>query len=317
MRVDTKDERVSRSLGLALGVLLDAAWGDPRRGHPVALFGAWAAGVEQRLYADSVGRGVAHLGLTVTPVLALGVAAEWAGRRRPLLHTGLVAATTWAVLGARSLATEGVRMADALDAGDLHAARATLPSLCGRDPTALDAPELARATVESLAENTNDAVVCSLFWGAVAGIPGLVAHRAVNTLDAMVGHRTPRHGRFGAASARTDDTLAWLPARLTAALAALGAPLVGGSTAPTWATVARDAADHPSPNGGWCEAAWAGALGVRLGGTNTYGDRVEVRGTLGEPDAPRPGADAVRRAVRLSRWVTAAATVLAVGLARR
>lgn len=308
---------MSRSLGLALGVVLDAACGDPRRGHPVALFGSWAGALERRLYADAVPRGVAHLAVTLAPALALAVAAEHQRRRRPALHTALVAATTWAALGARSLTTEGDRMAAALEADDLPAARRRLPSLCGRDPAGLDAPELARATVESLAENTNDAVVCSLFWGAVAGLPGLVAHRGVNTLDAMVGHRSARYERFGKAAALADDALAWLPARLTAALAAALAPIVGGSVARTWGVVARDAADHPSPNGGWCEAAWAGALGVRLGGTNTYGDRVEVRGTLGDPDAPRPASREVRRAVRLARWVTAAATLLAVGVAGR
>ncbi len=300
---------MSRLLGITMGVGLDALLGDPRHHHPVAWFGTWASVVEGRLHADSRTRGVGYTALTLAPVMAVGVAAESATRRHPLAHTVATAMATWACLGAQSLAREGHTMADRLAAGDLEAARGQLPSLCGRSPGGMDADDLGRATVESLAENTNDAVVSTLFWGAVAGIPGLVLHRAVNTLDAMVGHRSPRYVRFGTASARIDDVLGWVPARLTGALACAVAPLVGGSPTRAWRTMRRDAHDHPSPNGGWCEAAWAGALGVRLGGTNTYGDRVEVRGTLGDPGAPRPDSTAVRRAASLVGWVTAAATL--------
>ncbi len=303
---------MSRSLGLVLGVAADAAFGDPRRGHPVALFGRWASFVERRLYTDSTVRGGVFLVAATAPVVMAAAAAERMARPRPLVHTALTAAVTWAALGARSLVAEGLTMADRIAADDLPGAREQLPNLCGRRPDDLDAPELARATVESLAENANDAVVCTLFWGAVAGVPGIVAHRAVNTLDAMVGHRNARYGRFGSASARFDDALAWLPARITGVLACACAPLVGGASRRAWRTMLRDAHDHPSPNGGWCEAAWAGALGVRLGGENRYGDRVEVRGTLGDPNAPRPDAAAVRQASRLVGWVTAAATALAL-----
>ena len=300
---------MSRLLGIAAGVGLDAVLGDPRRHHPVAWFGAWASWVEGRLHADSATRGALFTTVTVAPVVALGVAVDTLTRRHALAHTAATAVATWACLGAHSLAREGHTMADRLDSGDLAAARAQLPSLCGRSPVGMDADDLGRATVESLAENTNDAVVSTLFWGALAGMPGLLVHRAVNTLDAMVGHRSPRYARFGTASARLDDVLGFAPARLTGALACAVAPLVGGSPTRVWRTMRRDAHDHPSPNGGWCEAAWAGALGVRLGGANTYGDRVEVRGTLGDPDAPRPDASAVRRAASLVGWVTAAATL--------
>ena len=126
----------------------------------------------------------------------------------------------------------------------------------------------------------------------------------------MVGRRSARSGLFGTASARLGGTLGLVPARLTGALACALAGLADGSPRRAWRTMLRDAHDHPSPNGGWCEAAWAGALGVRLGGANTYGERVEVRGTLGDPDAPRPDADAVRRAARLVTAVTVAATLL-------
>lgn len=302
---------MSRLLGMTLGVLADAIFGDPKTHHPVAGFGAVASRMERAVYADSTARGACYTVATIALVATVGVTAERASRRLPLAHTLVTAAATWAALGARSLVTEGTVMADRLESGNLDAARAQLPNLCGRRPDDLDATELARATVESLAENTNDAVVCTLFWGAVAGVPGILVHRAVNTLDAMVGHRNTRYARFGTASARLDDALAWLPARLTGILACVVAPLAGGGSASgAFRALRRDHANHPSPNGGWCESAWAGALGIRLGGTNVYGDRVEVRGTLGDPDAHRPDAQAVRRASALVGSVTAAAAIL-------
>jgi adenosylcobinamide-phosphate synthase len=210
------------------------------------------------------------------------------------------------VLGGTSLGHAAETMRTQLDADDLVAARAALPALAGRDPSRLDGGELARATVESVAENTSDAAVAPLLWGAVAGLPGLLAYRAVNTLDAMVGHRSRRYERFGWASARLDDVANWLPARLTAALTVACAPVVGGSAGDAFRIWQRDGAAHPSPNAGRCEAAMAGALGVRLGGRNRYGDRVEDRPHLGDGRLPRT-AD-IPRAVRLSRavWVTAA-----------
>jgi adenosylcobinamide-phosphate synthase len=170
---------------------------------------------------------------------------------------------------------------------------------------------MARAVVESVAENTSDAVVAPLLWGAVAGIPGLVAYRAVNTLDAMVGYRSARYLRFGWAAARMDDVANWIPARITAALTAACAPLVT-RTSPVFVlnVVRRDGGRHPSPNAGRCEAAFAAALGVRLGGTNVYGGVTETRPDLGDGRAPEP--EDIRRAVLLSRAVTVSATALAV-----
>ncbi len=304
---------ISRALGLALGVLADQIVGDPRRHHPVAWFGSFAARAEGPLYDDTVAAGAVYTTATVAPVVALGVAAERLTRRHPVLHTAATALATWAVLGARSLTREGDTMADSLEIGDLARARAQLPNLCGRDAAQLDAPELARATVESMAENTADSAVASLFWGALLGVPGLLGHRAVNTLDAMVGRRDERYGRFGTASAKLDDALDLLPARLTGVLGAALAPAVGGSARRAWAITLRDAGNHPSPNGGWCEAAWAGALGVQLGGRNVYASRVEERGRLG--DGPRPGACEVRKAAQLVTLVTGAATALAAGVA--
>jgi adenosylcobinamide-phosphate synthase len=222
----------------------------------------------------------------------------------------MLALVTWASLGGRSLSRAATRLAGQLEAGDLAGARATLPWLCGRDPEALDAPGLARAALESVAENTSDAVVGALFWGAVAGPGGAVAYRAANTLDAMVGRKDDRYREFGWAAARLDDALNWLPARLTAALTAL----CSGRPRATWAIVRRDGRRHPSPNAGQVEAAFAGALGVRLGGPLSYHGVPEARPEIG--DGPAPTAADVCRAVRLSRRVGAAALAACALIAR-
>ena len=299
--------------GLALGALADLALADPRRGHPVAGFGRLAATLERRSWRNSRAAGAVHWGVLVGGTVAGGAVADRMTRDRPLARTLLTAAATWAVLGGTSLGRAADRMHGALAAADLDAARAVLPSLAGRDPSALGEVELTRATVESVAENTSDAAVAPLFWGAVAGLPGLVGYRAINTLDAMVGHRSPRYGRFGWVSARADDVANWLPARLTATLTVACAPLAGGSAAGAWRVWHRDGAAHPSPNAGRCEASLAGALDLRLGGRNVYGARVEDRPPLGDGRAPEP--EDIARATRLSRAVWLAAAVLA-GLAR-
>lgn len=297
--------------GLLLGVALDALLGDPRRGHPVAAFGRAASALERRLHGDSRARGMVFTAVLVGGAAGLGVVAEKAARGR-LARAAVTAAATWAVLGGTSLGREGRHMARLLEGGDLAAARRRLSHLCARDPDGMDGKALARATVESVAENTSDAAVAPLLWGAVAGVPGLLAYRAVNTLDAMVGYRDPRYVRFGWASARLDDAANWLPARLTGLLTvACAAP--SGRARQAWRALRRDGAAHPSPNAGRCEAAFAGALGVRLGGVNVYGGRVEERPELGDGRAPET-AD-IRRAVRLSRAVTLAAVAVAAAVA--
>jgi adenosylcobinamide-phosphate synthase len=299
--------------GIAAGVIADALLGDPRRGHPVALFGRVASRLEDQLYADSRLRGAGYAAACVALAAAPALAARRLTRDRPWLTLAVTAAATWTVTGGRSLTREAVRIQAALDAGDLAAARAALPSLCGRDPRGLDAKEISRAVVESVAENSGDAVVAPLFWGALAGDTGLLVYRAVNTLDAMVGHRSPRLARFGTASARLDDVANWAPARLTALLTAACSPVTGGRPGRTWRQARLYGNRHPSPNAGWCESAFAGALGVRLGGSNTYEGLTERRPELG--DGPSPGPPDIKRAVRLSRAVTVAAATLAVALA--
>lgn len=207
-------------------------------------------------------------------------------------------------------------MADHLDRDDLPGARALLPSLCGRDPAFLDSDGLARAALESIAENTSDATVGVVVWGALAGVPGILAYRASNTLDAMVGYRSPKYLRFGWAAARLDDALNLLPARVTGAATVLAAPLVQGSAAHALQVWRRDASRHPSPNAGVPEAASAGALGLQLGGRTQYRHGVEIRPTLGDGRAPT--ARDLRRAVvlstRVQEFATAASAVLAVSI---
>jgi adenosylcobinamide-phosphate synthase len=300
-----------RALGLASGWLLDAAAGDPPRRHPVAAFGRVALAAESRWYADRRLRGALHAGVLVAAPAGVVLVAE--RRLRAPGRLVLVAGLAWAALGGRSLGRAALAVAEAVESGDVERARSLLPALVGRDPSELDAPELCRAALESVAENTADAITGPVVWGALAGAPGVVMHRCANTLDAMVGHRCERYERFGWGSARLDDLLGWLPARITAALAVLCAPLVDGSPARALHVWRRDAGKHPSPNAGPCEAAFAGALGVRLGGENRYGDRVEVRGPLG--DGPAPGPGDVRRAVRLSRAIGGLAAALPVAVA--
>src|SRR4051794_11792572 len=296
--------------GLVLGAAADLLLADPRRGHPVAGFGQFAGALERRVWRDDRATGVAYAGGLVAAAAGLGLALDRATRGRPAVRAGVPAVATWTVLGGTSLGRAATTLQRHLAADDLTAARAALPMLAGRDPRGLDASELARATIESIAENTADAAVGPLVWGTVAGLPGLLAYRAANTLDAMVGHRSPRYEHFGWAAARADDVLGWLPARVTAALTVTCAPLVGGDARGALRTWLRDGAAHPSPNAGRCEAATAGALGIRLGGRNVYGSRVEDRPVLGSGRAPRGGD--IGRAVRLSRAVWTTAAILAV-----
>lgn len=305
----------TRAAGLVLGYVADRLFGDPTRRHPVAGFGALAGRLEQRMYADDRRAGVLFTAALVGTTGAAGLAAERLTAGRPLMRTLLTAATTWAVLGGRSLSREATYVQSWLDADNLPAAREQLTHLVGRDPSHLDVQEISRATVESVAENTSDAVVAPLLAGAVGGVGGLAAYRAANTLDAMVGHLSPRYRSFGWAAARLDDALNLIPARLSAVLAAVLAPTVDGRTEQAFAAWTRDAHRHPSPNAGPVEAAFAGALGVRLGGTNMYGARVEHRATLGDGPVALPGD--IGRAVRLADAVGVAALAVSAAVALR
>jgi adenosylcobinamide-phosphate synthase len=302
----------SRAVGLLAGCVADCLFADPPHHHPVAMFGTAAGGLEGLAYRDARWAGAGYVVAVLGALSAIDAGLERAAAR--LGFTGraaVVAAATWTALGGTSLLRTVSQMADVLTAGDVEAGRRLLPSLCGRDPAALDSDGLARAALESLAENTSDAQVAPLFWAAVGGLRGALLYRAVNTLDAMVGYRSPRYARFGWAAARLDDFANVVPARVTALLVVLCAPLVGGSPGGSLRAWRRDAARHPSPNAGVVEAAFAGALGVGLGGPTRYPHGLEIRPCLGGGPAPR--VSDLRRAVRLSRAVQLAAVGLAVG----
>lgn len=262
----------------------------PDKVHPVALFGRAATALEQRSWRDDRASGVRHA--------VLGSGLGWMAGR--IVPTVAATATTIAGQQLRDIATE---IADLLDQGQIESARELLPSLVGRDPESLDATGIAAAVIESVAENTVDAVVAPALWGSVLGGAGAGAYRAINTLDAMVGHRSLRYMNFGWASARLDDVANWIPARLTGALFAV---LGDEATGAVVRVVRADAPAHPSPNAGVAEAAMAAALGVELGGTLSYAGQVEERPTLGS--GPRPTSADIHRSVALAQR---AETVLA------
>jgi adenosylcobinamide-phosphate synthase len=292
-----------RPMAVAAGIMTDRLLGEPPASvHPVAAFGRVMEAAEARWYSDRRSRGLLYAGGGVGAAALLGWMVE---RASPRTRAAAVVATTYLTVAGRALSRAAAEVGDALTADDLARARRLLPSLVGRDPSALDAAGVARAVVESVAENTVDAVVAPAVWALAGGAPAVLAYRAVNTLDAMVGHRSSRYQRFGWAAARADDVMGWVPARLTAFLVILVRPR---RAAAVRAAVRRQAPLHPSPNAGVAEAAFAAALGLRLGGINDYGGRLEHRPPLGT-GRPPTGPD-IQRACTLSRDVTLALTAL-------
>lgn len=290
-------------VGAVAGAGLDRLFGEPpARFHPVARYGSMMEAVERRTYDDRRLAGLTHLMVGVTASVAVGL-----GLRRLLGRHGSTALATWACVAATMLDDEASSIALMLQAGDLDGARLRVRSLVGRSAEQLDVSEISRAVIESVAENCVDAVTASLFWATVGGAPAVLAHRAINTLDAMVGHRNERYERFGWATARLDDVVNYIPARLTAAAVVAARPASARSVV---RTVRRDAPQHPSPNGGVVEAAFAAALAVRLGGVNTYDGHVEDRGILGDGRAVQ--VTDIDAAVRLRRNSTVVVIVLLV-----
>ncbi|WIY03313.1 cobalamin biosynthesis protein [Amycolatopsis mongoliensis] len=283
----------ARAIGLVLGVAADGALGDPRRRPPVTAF--------RRL---APGPGFAVAGAAV----AGGLLLERAGRGRPLVQASATAVTTWAVLGAAGLALQGMELARDLEESHFDPARETLSELDPRVADSLDLVGLSRASVETLAENTSDTVVAPLIWGAVAGVPGLLGARAVSLL------RRARIGRPGHwAIDRLDELVHLVPTRVAAGLTVLAAPVVGGSAGGAWRAWRRDTIAHPSPNAGRVEAAFAGALEVRVGGRTVYPHGVAELPVLGV--GRNPDAGHVTRAVELSRVVGWLAGMTSVVLA--
>ncbi|TCO71941.1 adenosylcobinamide-phosphate synthase CbiB [Rhodovulum euryhalinum] len=281
---------------MLVALALEAAFGWPDRihariGHPVMWLGALISALDRRWNrpGDADGRrlilgGAAvavTLGAAVLPALAL--AALLPGGVLGAILTGLLAAP---LVAGRSLHDHVARVARPLAAGDLRAARGAVAMIVGRDPARLDGRGVARAALESLAENASDGVVAPVFWGVVFGLPGIAGYKAVNTLDSMIGHRNDRYMHFGRVAARLDDLANLVPARITGVLFCA----VSWRPRAALRTMLRDARAHRSPNAGWPEAAMAGALGVRLSGPRVYGDRISDEPWLnGTAPDPAPG----------------------------
>jgi adenosylcobinamide-phosphate synthase len=302
------------TLALGLGYLGDLAYGDPRRGHPVSGFGVFATHLQRLLYRPTRRAGAVYV------AVAVGMAATTA----LLLERGLARLTrmSWVgpsvsvclAIGGKSLHQEARTLHRLLENEQTSQARARLRALVGRDTHRLSSSEMVRAAIESVAENTPDAVVGPLFWAALFGAPGAWAYRAANTLDAMVGYKCARYERFGWAAARLDDWLTFPAARLASACTVLVSPLVGADAIAARRVQALHAKRHPSPNAGLLEATFAGALGIRLGGANTYRQRLERRPQLGF--GPAPGLASLDEATHLAAAAAALSCVVCLAISR-
>ncbi len=297
------------TVALAVAALpLEAAIGYPAfvyraLGHPVTWMGRLLGLLDRRLNreTDGFGRrrmaGIGALAILLAASVGAAVFFEW------FVSTGIVgvaltvlAATS--LIAQRSMYDHVRAVADALERDGLEAGRKAVSMIVGRNPERLDEAGVARAAIESLAENFSDGIVAPVFWMAVAGLPGATLYKAANTADSMIGHRTPRHQAFGWAAARLDDVLNLPASRLSALLIALAAAVTGGSSAGALRAVWRDASRHRSPNAGWPEAAMAGALGLKLAGPRIYGDEAVDDAFMGDGRREATAGD-VRAALRI------------------
>jgi adenosylcobinamide-phosphate synthase len=279
-------------------------------GHPVTWIGRLIAALDRLLNRDmddaywrrSVGIVAILLLLSIVGTIAFVVEHELLRLPFGLLAVAVIAGT---LIAQRSLHRHVADVATALEQGGVIAGRAAVAKIVGRDPEALDAAGVARAAIESLAENFSDAVVAPVFWMAIAGLPGAALYKAINTADSMIGHRTPRHEAFGWAAAKLDDLVNLPASRLSALLLVAAAALnKTASTAAAWRAVMRDASRHRSPNAGYPEAAMAGALGLSLAGPRVYGGVTIDDATMGDGRRDATAAD-IRRALALYRYADA------------
>ncbi|MCC5993149.1 MAG: cobalamin biosynthesis protein CobD [Rhodobacteraceae bacterium] len=292
---------MSFALMMTVALCVDVTFGWPARiyariGHPVTWIGALISWLEARLNHGRPARRFL-MGLSVSMVTILAAALPALGLQMflPAGVLGIVlgGVLAWPLVASRSLYDHVAAVAAPLAQGDLAGARQAVAMIVGRDPEQLDQAGVARAALESLAENTSDGVVAPLFWGMVAGLPGIAAYKAINTLDSMIGHRNARYAHFGKFAARLDDLVNLVPARLTGiAMALVSRPGVA------LRVIARDARAHRSPNAGWPEGAMAGGLGVRLSGPRVYGAEVSAEPWL-NGTAPDPGPGSVCQGLAL------------------
>jgi adenosylcobinamide-phosphate synthase len=287
----------------------DALIGDPdwlwrRLPHPVVLIGSLIGSLDHAFnqetrsssYRKFAGVGVVILLLGMTA--ATGILIEAAFRLVPFgnLLLGLIASS---LIAQRSLFQHVSRVKSAFAGGGLAAARDAVSMIVGRDPARLDEAGVCRAAIESCAENFADGVVAPVFWLTLLGLPGLIAYKAINTADSMIGHRTARHAQFGWAAARTDDLLNLIPARLSGLLLAAVAPISRGSIVTSLKTMLRDANKHRSPNAGWPEGAMAGALDLALAGPRRYGEHIVDDPFLNDGARKQATPDDIGRALTL------------------
>jgi adenosylcobinamide-phosphate synthase len=289
-------------------------------GHPVIWIGALISFADRQLNREHWPTLARKLAGTLS-ILCVMAAAAAMGALVQIIASALpygylltsIAAST--LLASRSLYEHVRDVASALGTGGLEAGRRAVSLIVGRDPETLDIHGVARAAIESLAENASDGVVAPVFWFAVLGLPGLAAYKAINTADSMIGHRTPRHEAFGWASARLDDLVNLPASRLTAALFALAALFQKASARGAVRAIARDAGRHRSPNAGWPEAAMAGALGLKLAGPRTYGGVLVPDTFMGDGRRDAEASDIWRALVLAgTAWLIMFAAIAALAL---
>lgn len=311
---------MSASTVMLIALVLEAligwpAWLHARIGHPVTWMGALVAALDRSLNRDSWSAGTRSAAGLFVVSITVGTTAAVAGLLTAMLPEGslgtvLAGILAWPLIATRSLHTHVGAVARPLLVGDLPTARRAVAMIVGRDPQRLDQEGIARAALESLAENTSDGITAPIFWGLLLGLPGIAAYKAINTLDSMIGHKTERHSAFGWAAARIDDLVNLVPARATGLLFAAVSPRPRSALL----CMLHDAKRHRSPNAGWPEAAMAGALEVRLSGPRSYGTRVTNEPWLNAA-APDPSPGDLVRALSLFRRAIAAFAVLLALLA--
>jgi adenosylcobinamide-phosphate synthase len=291
---------------LVSAFLLDLILGDPPGfPHPVRWMGRLIVFFERGLrhwasapQAERVAGVFLAIGITGI-VYGASAGIVWiAGRLHPLLGSLVTIYLAYTTFAIKSLRDAAMDVMDSLHSGDLPRARAKLESLVGRETADLNEAGVIRATVESVAENSSDGVVAPLFFMALGGVPAAMAYKAINTLDSMVGYKTPRYLNLGWASARLDDIANFLPARLTGLLISIMAGIFYGTIGRPIRVMFRDGNKHESPNSGYPEAAMAGALGIQLGGPVAHPDKEGTRLFMGDP-LHEPGPDHIRRATSL------------------
>ena len=284
---------MSQMITAAAAFLIDALIGDPRSNfHPVVLIGKLISSLEKvlRRELDSPSQKIFKGGLLVATVVAVsfvvGYGIELLSREIPSLTAQIFiqALTLSFMISPRTLGDAAREIYLLLDGEHLTEARRKVGWIVGRDTQNLNEAEVARATVETVAENTVDGIISPLFYFAVGGLPLAVAYRAINTMDSMLGYRNEKYLHFGRVAARLDDVANFVPARLTAILFLGATALLGLDVRNAFAMMKRDASKHPSPNGGWAEATVAGALNIRLGGTNYYFGQPHFRAYMGDPN---------------------------------